>query len=123
VLHCPTERPDDCNKQAFSVRPNIELPSSVRATLLRVAECRKVKRIVVFGSRAVGDNEATSDTDVALFAPGLSPLEFVRLKEAVYESPTLYWISLVHFDVLPSVLQTRILGQGVTVYEQTQSSR
>lgn len=100
----------------------LDLPKSVVRFLTAVAADPRIDRISIFGSRAVGDNAARADCDVAVHAPTLTRAQFARLRVAASNTRTLYWISLVHFDRTPAVLQQRILGQGVTIYERAQSA-
>jgi len=77
------------------------LPSSVVCFLRVLASVPSVNRIVLFGSRAIGDNDSGADVDVAVSAPTLTRMQFSRLRVAAYEARTLYWISLVHFEETP----------------------
>lgn len=76
-----------------------------------------VERIVLFGSRAVGDNSPRADIDLAISAPTLTRWQFAELRVDAFETLTLYWISLVHLEQTPDTLCERIEKQGKTLYE------
>ena len=46
-----------------------------------ISENENVDRIIVFGSRAFGDYEKYSDLDLAIDAPNMTRLEWLKLKE------------------------------------------
>jgi uncharacterized protein len=117
-LHQWSQKP-----QSLAVDKVIDLPESVARFLASITADSRIDRISIFGSRAVGDNDVRADCDVAIYAPALTRAQFASLRVAASEARTLYWISLVHFDRTPGVLQQRILGQGVTIYERAQTAR
>lgn len=82
-----------------------------------LSQNEKVKRLIVFGSRACGDFEKFSDLDLAVDAPELTKKEWLFLKEqAYYYVRTVLQISLVHFAHNPMRLQERIIKDGVIIY-------
>jgi predicted nucleotidyltransferase len=95
------------------------LPDSVRKFLLALSTEPSIEKIVLFGSRAVGDHDATSDVDVAIHAPRLTIPQFGRLRARAAYARTLYWVTLVHFERTPVMLRQRILEQGVILFERT----
>ena len=95
------------------------IPPSVSAFLGVLVETSSIQRLVLFGSRAVGDHEQTADIDLAVFASSLSRSEFAGLRVAAYEARSLYQISLIHFEQTPESLQNRILEQGICLYDRT----
>ncbi len=79
-----------------------------------------VEQIILYGSRARGDNEPRSDIDLAVFCPSASSsewMEFIRLMEA---SQTLYFIDLVRLDEASRGFKERILAEGKILYERNQ---
>ena len=98
------------------------LPKSVLSFLHTLAQHPNINRIVLFGSRAIGDHDQRADVDVAISAPTLKRGEFARLREAAYEARTLYWITLVHLELTPKALRQRIMTQGVTLYEREKTT-
>jgi len=94
-------------------------PLSVKKVIKELVELYPIDKLVLFGSRAVGDYESRSDFDIAVFSRSLCRKKFSRLRLDAAESRTLYWVSLVHFESNPPALQQRILEQGITIYERT----
>ena len=78
-----------------------------------------MRRIVLVGSRAVGDGDERSDIDLAISAPGLDAPSVARLRDAVSTTRTLYKISLTRIEDMPASLLSRVLAQGRTLYERT----
>lgn len=79
----------------------------------------KVNRIIVFGSRAIGDYEKYSDLDVAIDATNLSKSEWLKMKEfAIYDLKTVLRISLVDYSTNPPKLKERITQTGIIIYEK-----
>jgi uncharacterized protein len=113
----------DASPNRFTTNHSVSLPQSVVQFLTAIAADPRIERIAIFGSRAVGDNDERADCDVALYAPELTRAQFARLRVNASESRSLYWISLVHFEHTPELLQERIVNQGITIYERTQTSR
>lgn len=98
------------------------LPQSVINFIFRLLKTPSVGRIILFGSRAVGDNEERADVDLAISAPMLTRIEFSVLRIAAFEAKSLYWISLVHMETTPIRLRERIINQGVMLYERKEAS-
>ena len=96
----------------------VHLPASASAALDLIKAVPAVRRIVLFGSRAVGDEEERSDIDLAISAPGLDAPDVARLRDAVSTTRTLYRISVTRIEDMPVSLRSRVLAQGRTVYER-----
>ena len=60
----------------------------------------RAERVVLFGSRARGDNRSRSDIDIAV--TGVE--DFDTLAEAVDELPTLYSVDLLNLDTCKNQL-------------------
>ena len=101
--------------------PNI--PESAWQFLAELSCNDSVDALILFGSRAFGDHEERSDVDVAVCGATITRLQWAQFKDAAHVAPTLYWISLVHFDRNPISLRQRITETGVTVYVRTKASR
>ena len=80
-----------------------------------------VDRVVLFGSRARGGQQETSDYDIAVYAATMGSEAKARLALAVEDVPTLRKIDLVFTDDCadPSFL-ARIEREGVTIYDRQQ---
>ena len=99
------------------------IPESVIRFLRFLTVSTAIDRIVLFGSRAFGDNDPRADVDIAVSAPTLNRLRFARFRVAAYEARTLYWVSLVHLEETPEVLRKRIEEQGVILYDRQKTKR
>ncbi|WP_442868804.1 nucleotidyltransferase domain-containing protein [Bradyrhizobium sp. CCBAU 21362] len=99
------------------------LPETARASLQLLLDVREVQKVVLFGSRAVGDHEERSDFDIAVSAPGLSRGLWVQLRDRVVQSRTLYRLSMTRLEDMPGPLRESVLSQGITLYERPQTQR
>lgn len=97
----------------------MDTPASVHRVIKELVKLYPIDKLVIFGSRAVGDHEDRSDFDIAVFSKSICRKKFSKLRLEIAESRTLYWISLVHFESNPPALKKRILEQGITIYERT----
>ena len=96
----------------------VRLPDSAGDALDLIKAVPAVRRIVLFGSRAVGDEEERSDIDLAISAPGLDASGVARLRDAVSTTRTLFKISVTRIEDMPTPLRSRVLAQGRTLYER-----
>ena len=76
-----------------------------------------VKRLVLFGSRARGDNDENSDYDIAVFAPGMSDAEKESFLGEVEAVETLRKIDTVFIEKrhADTELYANILRDGVDI--------
>ncbi|SMP57206.1 Predicted nucleotidyltransferase [Anoxynatronum buryatiense] len=78
-----------------------------------------VKKVVLFGSRARGDHEETSDYDLAVFGEGLTAGEQALIREAMEAIHTLKKIDVVFVnEAIGEQLLKNIESEGVIIYEQ-----
>jgi len=98
------------------------IPESARGFVRRLSSLPDIDRIILFGSRAVGDNDPRADVDLAVSAPTFDRWQFARLRVEAFETRTLYWISLVHLEQTPDILRERIDEQGVLLYERKETA-
>jgi uncharacterized protein len=79
----------------------------------------KVRKVVLFGSRARGDYSPGSDIDLAVSAPGLGFDEFLDLRASLSGLPLVFKMDLVHLEALPSdaPIAGKICHDGVVLYE------
>ena len=75
-----------------------------------------VERLILFGSRAIGDHGERSDVDIAVCGKEISSTRWAQIRESAYSARTLFRISLVHFDKNPESLKQRILTTGKSIY-------
>lgn len=93
------------------------LSETVISFLLTIAKVDSVNKIIVFGSRALGDYEKYSDLDLAVDAPGMTKFEWLKLKEtAIYDLNTFIKVSLVFYSTNPDKLKDRINQTGKIIY-------
>lgn len=87
-----------------------------------IASKYKINKVLLFGSRARGDNSSTSDYDIAVFGHELSELDKARFSYDVDEIETLKKIDIVYVNKnVTDTLVKNIMRDGVTIYEQTGS--
>ncbi len=93
----------------------MNLPNTIREGIVRLARKYGLSRVVLFGSRACGDNWERSDVDLAV-AGG----DVVRFSLDVdEEQPILLMFDVVNLDgpVQPELLE-EIQRDGVLLYEK-----
>lgn len=85
----------------------------------RLKQLACIKKIILFGSRARGDQRERSDIDLAIEYIGDS-MDWVKIMRIIDEADTLLKIDCVDFNLLPfdSDLRYRILKEGIIVYEK-----
>ncbi len=83
--------------------------------LARLGDEYSAEKIVLFGSRARGDNREKSDIDIAVY--GLDKNKRVRFSESVDELPTLLKFDIIFIDgTTDPVLIKNIEKDGVILY-------
>ena len=77
-----------------------------------------IEKIILYGSRARGDNRDRSDIDIAIVCPSATRDEWVRVLDIVDEADTLLKIDCVRLDELGqgSRLGQEIIKDGVQLY-------
>ena len=76
------------------------------------------RRVILFGSRARGDNMPKSDIDLAVDAPDRRPRAYWALLDDIdRDPPTLLGIDLVLLDEVGAGFRTRIMREGQVLYE------
>lgn len=98
-----------------------DFPPSVLAALDSLFLNEQVQRVILFGSRAFGDNDERSDFDLAISAPSLDRCGMIDIWEAIERSDTLYKISVSLLEVMPKNLKDRVLSTGVIIHERAQT--
>lgn len=85
--------------------------------ITQIAGKYKVEKLVLFGSRARGDNSLRSDYDIAVFGNGLSSTDKARFWADIEEIDTLKKIDLVFVDEpVTDELLKNIAEEGVCIY-------
>ncbi|WP_457564682.1 type VII toxin-antitoxin system MntA family adenylyltransferase antitoxin [Caminibacter sp.] len=70
------------------------------------------KKILLFGSRARGDNTPRSDIDIAVDL-NLSFREKRKLKEKIDEISGLYSVDLIFFEDMSDKFKEKVLKEGI----------
>lgn len=68
-----------------------------------------VDAVLLFGSRARGDNHPRSDVDLAIVCPNASPAEWLVILNEVEQAETLLPIDCIRLDEADSTLRKNIL--------------
>ncbi|MDE5763356.1 MAG: nucleotidyltransferase domain-containing protein [Ruminococcus sp.] len=91
------------------------LPERVERDIIKIARKNRVKKVILFGSRARGTNSERSDIDLAI--SGGNALDFYYdIKEKTW---TLLMFDVVELDKgISEELQTEINRDGVILYEE-----
>lgn len=93
----------------------MDLKPSVRQAVIALAQEYGLKKVILFGSRARGDNRERSDIDLAVHGG-----DTVRFALDVEEkAPTLLFFDVVNLDqpVQPELLES-IKREGIILYEK-----
>ena len=93
-------------------------PSIVQALTEKLKQYPYVQKVMLYGSRARGDEDERSDIDLAVTCPGATRQEWTHLWSEAEDMRTLYFIDLVRLDEASEGLQKRILDEGITLYER-----
>ena len=93
------------------------LSKNVIQFLTFMAMDETVERIIVFGSRALGDFEKYSDLDLAIDAPNMPKLRWLKFREyAIYDLNAFIKVSLIYYPTNPIKLKERINQTGKLIY-------
>jgi predicted nucleotidyltransferase len=93
----------------------MDLKPSVRQAVIALAQEYGLKKVILFGSRARGDNRERSDIDLAV--QGGDTVRFALDVEE--KAPTLLFFDVVNLDqpVQPELLES-IKREGIILYEK-----
>jgi predicted nucleotidyltransferase len=94
------------------------LKEAVVEELIHAFQSYPIEKVVLFGSRARGSNNATSDIDLAVFAPNMTHRQISLLSDTLDEIDIIYQLDLVHVDetVNPQLIHN-IEQEGQLIYE------
>jgi len=89
--------------------------------LMSVAEIAakfNIEKVILFGSRARGDNSSVSDYDIAIYGSGLSTNEKAAFSLEIEEIETLKKFDIVFIDgSVSQELIKNVMNDGVIIYE------
>ena len=95
----------------------MNLREEIRQQIIALAEEFKLEKVILFGSRARGDNRERSDIDLAIAGELANCIEFSLAAEE--EISTLLMFDFVIIDkTLSPELQAAIEKDGVILYEK-----
>ncbi|MEJ5172828.1 MAG: nucleotidyltransferase domain-containing protein [Hydrogenothermaceae bacterium] len=77
---------------------------------------KKVKKIILFGSRAKGNFQKGSDIDLVIIAPDLTFSEYLKILTNLDELDIPYKIDLLHWNYLDEDIKEHISRVGVEIY-------
>lgn len=93
----------------------INLPNRVIRDIRTFAEDNAVKKVVLFGSRARGDNGNRSDVDIAVYGGDFDSF-YWDIKEKTH---SLLTFDMIQMDTnVTEELKNEIKRDGVTIYEK-----
>lgn len=93
----------------------VNLPDRVRRDIRTFAEANNVKKVVLFGSRARGDNGERSDIDIAVYGGDFDSF-YWDVKEKTH---SLLMFDIVQMDAtVAGKLNNEIERDGVVIYEK-----
>lgn len=91
---------------------------TVLQEIKEIAMKYKIDRVILFGSRARGDNSHVSDYDIAVYASSLTELEKTLFYYDIDEIETLKKIDIVYIDTSTDrTFLDNISRDGVIIYE------
>ena len=94
----------------------VDLPERVNIDLRKIASQYDVAKMVLFGSRARGDNQAKSDVDIAVYGCRDFTNFYFDVEEKVW---TLLTFDIVNMDNdVSEELKQEIKRDGVIIYEK-----
>ncbi len=94
----------------------------IHTLVKKLSACDTVEQIILYGSRARGDNNPRSDIDLAVRCPSASSSQWMQLLRLMEEANTLYFIDLVRLDEASPGFKERILAEGKTLYERNKGT-
>lgn len=82
-----------------------------------------VDKIILFGSRAIGDNTEKSDIDLAFIAPNMTQKEWTELTFALEEElDTLLFLDMIKYEDAEEELKNEIGKSGKILYSAASAS-
>ncbi|MDI6802655.1 MAG: nucleotidyltransferase domain-containing protein [Bacteroidota bacterium] len=95
----------------------IEITNMIKSVCRQNRHLLINNRVILFGSRASGQNKKHSDFDIGILGEkSLSIADFYKLKDALDELPTLYTIDLVDFNKVSKSFRNEALKNYSVLY-------
>ncbi|MBM7577944.1 nucleotidyltransferase domain-containing protein [Jeotgalibacillus terrae] len=92
------------------------LSKHIENELVKIAETYPVDQLLLFGSRAHGDEDKRSDIDIAIIAPRLNQKQWLELTEKIEEVPTLLKFDLIRWESATQELKNEISKKNIPLY-------
>ncbi|MBU0683045.1 MAG: nucleotidyltransferase domain-containing protein [Candidatus Omnitrophota bacterium] len=90
----------------------------VQAVVNILAEVLSPSRIILFGSRAKGNNEQHADFDFAVDIPRPDISMERKIKDEVEKASGLYKVDIIYLDDVDEDFKNIVLGTGKVIYER-----
>lgn len=82
----------------------------------------KVKQVILFGSRARGEEVQGSDIDLAIDAPNMTSQEFACLWNALDDLPIIYKLDSVHLQSLTNPRLVDVIHREGIIFSRPDSN-
>ena len=93
---------------------NDKLLEDLRYIFIKYSE---IDKVILFGSRARGDNKVNSDVDLCIFGEGITHLVYAKVTMDIEELNTPLSFDVLNFNELSkNELIDNILSEGVDIY-------
>ena len=94
-------------------------PAVIGQIAERFSLCPHVEKVILFSSRARGDEEERSDIDLAVAGSHISKEEWREMRDYIEEKArTLLFIDVVRLEYVSEKLRENIQREGITLYER-----
>ena len=82
-----------------------------------------VERVILFGSRARGDEEERSDIDLAIEGPDITESDWRKIRDFIEEDArTLLSVDIMRVEHVSEKMRRSIAQEGVILYERSSNS-
>ncbi|MCD6533365.1 MAG: nucleotidyltransferase domain-containing protein [Deltaproteobacteria bacterium] len=101
--------------------PTIDLPAdAIRQLVDIVSSYPEINRLLVFGSRALGNAKAGSDVDLAVVGEKVTPQIVTAIHYYLEEETVLpYFFDVIHFESIDNpALRKHIINHGKIIYQR-----
>ena len=94
-------------------------PEVINTIAEHIGRNPSVEKVILFGSRARGDERERSDIDMVVVGPKITDREWLEMWfYAEEEAPSLLFIDLLRYETAPKHLKDSIDKDGIAVYER-----
>jgi len=95
-----------------------DLPHTALFKPLQALASFPVERVILFGSRARGDNAARADIDLAFDAPDIKHHDWVQVQELFEQADMLLSVDAMLLHQVSDQLRANIIKEGCILYER-----